>query len=1014
MESFKTKMITNTMTIRDKMKMFTSDASVDCDKVIQEWLEIPSLVNEKYLNERLFYTGYSKRQFAFSLLPSNNIERITKIWFDTLEVIIENFIDDDEKDIYEKGIVTAVYPFIKYTKSEIVNLLTNIFDIQYDEIVMNKLLQDLSNELTGIISKVLIVELNIFKTTHTFNSSDPVKMLTEFLSIYFNNKESYKSFFLKYPTCIQTITIRTEFFLKNFSLFISNLIKSKDEILNILNQKKLTLTDIELSAGDSHERGKKVFIVEVNNEKIVYKPKNLEISESLRTFLKWIDSNSETSNLLDIKLPWSICKDTYTFQEYINREDTANLTNIKRFYERFGYWVAISYIFQFNDLHFENLIAQDEYPVIIDMETLFCNTSNFSSSGSSFEKINFSVNIDSVLGSALLPNSIDLLIPEDDGNVSESVEMSGLASNGYKFKQKVLQPDNMENINFKYTSKNYTMPKNRNVPVVDGKDISYKAYCREIILGFKKMMNFIIENKNSIINDQDLIGLFRKKKIRYLVKDTQKYATLLQYSIHPNYCSKMINKEKLIENVWAFPHPDKRIVQSEYEDLLCNDVPIFFSYTDSKDLYDSKGEKIKNYFNKSSFEQVINKISLLTMDDIDRQVGILRVSLNSDENHFQNNNVACGNKENLFDSERMTNLLLDEIVVGDNGNVNWETLTCFKNNEFKIESLNIDLYDGLSGVAVHFLELFKETKNIKYFSLYEKVIGSALEISELYPKSISVYQGKLSVIYPILLEVSILGESSRTHYVLDYLQEISTDMIKESFNFEWLNGLAGFLQLLTTTYQKYPDEYLLHLMNVIIEVFLERENDILNITDHGFAHGSCGIALSLSSCLEVISNYQIEDLVIKLLKNEFNQMNKSLLTKSSGWCRGTTGMILARVYINKKLDSCIIRDEIKTLSKWITDENYELESGDNLCHGNLSNIVCLKEVSRLESIDVVDRTLLKIITQFRNEKILKGSYSILNVDGISNKGVFNGVFGISLSYLYLNSHENSSILTLTI
>lgn len=57
--------------------------------------------------------------------------------------------------------------------------------------------------------------------------------------------------------------------------------------------------------------------------------------------------------------------------EEVTWEACENRDEVKAFYIRAGVLAAAAYILGIGDLHYENIIAHGEFPVIVDVETLF-------------------------------------------------------------------------------------------------------------------------------------------------------------------------------------------------------------------------------------------------------------------------------------------------------------------------------------------------------------------------------------------------------------------------------------------------------------------------------------------------------------------------------------------------------------------------------------------------------------------------------------------------------------------
>nr|UAL14794.1 DUF4135 domain-containing protein [Bacillus paralicheniformis] len=62
---------------------------------------------------------------------------------------------------------------------------------------------------------------------------------------------------------------------------------------------------------------------------------------------------------------------TYGWQEFVPYEKCTHEDEVSRFYYRQGAYTALFYILGSSDFHAENIIAHGEYPVPIDLETLF-------------------------------------------------------------------------------------------------------------------------------------------------------------------------------------------------------------------------------------------------------------------------------------------------------------------------------------------------------------------------------------------------------------------------------------------------------------------------------------------------------------------------------------------------------------------------------------------------------------------------------------------------------------------
>lgn len=69
--------------------------------------------------------------------------------------------------------------------------------------------------------------------------------------------------------------------------------------------------------------------------------------------------------------------------------------------------------------------------------------------------------------------------------------------------------------------------------------------------------------------------------------------------------------EQLFERVWYYPYENKELVIHEIQDLLRADVPIFTTFTDSRDLYSSTGEKMEDFLRRAVMSKYIIEFIIL-------------------------------------------------------------------------------------------------------------------------------------------------------------------------------------------------------------------------------------------------------------------------------------------------------------------------------------------------------------------------------------------------------------------
>lgn len=156
-----------------------------------------------------------------------------------------------------------------------------------------------------------------------------------------------------------------------------------------------------IDGGDSDiHNGRCVHIVSFENGmKIVYKPRSLKLDQIWQDYLQ---DMAIKSGIGLFKVPWILQRKEYGYEEYIERKPVNGLSGFSEYFHRCGFLLGVAYALQATDLHAENMIAYENCPVLVDLETgvRACGNTIFSDVKNPVEK---KYQFDSVLRTNLLP-----------------------------------------------------------------------------------------------------------------------------------------------------------------------------------------------------------------------------------------------------------------------------------------------------------------------------------------------------------------------------------------------------------------------------------------------------------------------------------------------------------------------------------------------------------------------------------------------------------------------------------
>lgn len=988
--------IKNARTIQEKRGSYSEDKKVDYS-FLNEWRDVRTLLSDKYFGEMLKENDTTIDEFAYCLQTSGDDAIKEDVWYNDFSEIMEQF--DYSNIDYSLGVNLASFPFSKYFSLEIEKSVKKLKNLKISKNVMESFVAAHVIEMFNIVGKLVALKLAIYKNSHAFESDNQQERFQEFLKGTFCSKQTFYMFYEEYPVAARVATVRTKYLIKNYTDILEHLDKDYKVIRKFLNKESLELTDIKLSSGDSHAQGNSVSILNFDEKKLVYKPKDLRVCKAFEKFIDWYTS---FSGLLDLKIPKGIYKDSYCYNEFIEAEYCINEEQVEKFYTRYGYLIAICYLLNINDLHLENVVACGEYPVIIDLETLFQGMAELKDESIYFELINY-LEITSVANSLLLPKQVNI-------GLDDTVDLSALNGRETETNQKILMPKMINTDEFHYEKVKSMFVGGNNIPKFNKTDeVDVSKYNMLIFEGFNDFISFIMKNKLECIK---MLDVFKGMKIRCLTKSTEKYASMIRFASHPNYNREMKYRERLLMNVWAYPYRDKRIVKSEVRDMVFNDIPIFFTYVDSKDLVDSQGEVYTNFHNESGYELAVNKISRLSEEELSRQQSILLLSLGI-LNPYLNQKVTKRDLnynikkiDCLKQAERISGKLMKEAYVRKDG-CSFINIECDDKKEWKLVPCNEALYDGLSGIAIFFLEMYIRTKENAYLANYKKIIKTAIEQTKNTMFE-SAFSGWLSPMYPLILEYKYLGQISDTEY-LDFtakkIKGLKVEDIRNLKRSDYVSGISGTIRLLKLLNETFGDKYVtlntIKNFGIVLKERLEDNTEVFKVKA-GIAHGICGVMYGL------ISAELIEPAIVKNMLSKEVQIE--ILEKDSyKWCWGLPGMIQTRLAILKINSDCIDNNQLNELLIKFEGELINLINNDTLCHGNGSIITTLKMIYDYTH-EKKWRSLMELWISNVNISSLFDGYKIPKVADVFAKGIFDGYFGIGWMYLYASGSINNLLL----
>ena len=969
---------------------------------LDKWRKRRSLLDEASFSKMLSDEELTAADFNLGIkqLCTSEREKLlfflqNQSWYKHFIIMKEVYYVENIDDV-DYSIIFKV--FIQYIRDKF-RRASEKFQIHITKEALSSILESFFKQLLSISEKTVAYDLHRYKETIGLKKESSKQRFQEYLEQNFCNKEKYWSFFYKYPVLLRLITERTIFFQNNIEEFLSRVSENRAAIVHTFGtNKELNITDIQLGNGDSHDSGRSVALFTLGTTKIVYKPKNLQLAHPFDTLLTMFNKGG-----FDFHTPKRLIREHYAFEQFIEYESCTEEHEIRSFYKNYGNIIGLIYMINGNDLHFENIIAKGRYPTIVDIETIIQNCPPiFMGEGAMVQAKNKL--LDSILISGLLTMS---LYKDRSQDGKSSVDLSALNGGGQKIPFKVLKAQNYGTDEMKFDYDDHHIAYSSNIPKLNNERVNYENYKDEIIVGLKEFLHYILEHKSFVIDQ--LSALFGRIIVRNVVRSTQRYVDLLSFSYHPSCMVDMIEREKVLENLWAYPFLKKECAKYEKQDMMVGDVPQFFNDIHSTNLITTNKEQIQDVYPTSSFKRMIEKIEELDEENIETQLMLLKIKLDKyDKFEWRNTIVAETSNEKSFEVNYETeiidiaNTLIHKAVQCEQTNtVTW--LDIQDKGNWELETLNNNLYDALPGVFLFFSAFCKAFSQEKYIAFKRKIKNTML-LLPVNDKVVSSFEGRGSLLYPLMVDYILHDEESS----LEIAKQIADVIIASKAQIhtaEWIGGSASlivnFINLYElTTEQKYKQ----------FAMKLGKElNEKSSTSFTGFAHGFSGVYYALDRLNQYSKGYFTNKIkqLISLEDEDFDTSVGCWIDKRENktldkWCHGVTGIALARLNVTT------VPQHLRELEE-IVMTHKQTKVDDSLCHGNMGTIEVLYQLYIKTREDHLLRTMEHELREIIVKKQKYRRFSVQGTYTFPCIGLFTGLSGIGfqlLRYLYPESIPN--------
>lgn len=826
----------------------------------------------------------------------------------------------------------------------------------------------LPTQLLALLGRTMALEINVARVSGLLTGDTPPERFQSFTA-RLGQREVLRELYREYPLLARQLVTRVGLWVDTSLEFLGRLCADWEDIRRVLSpgREPGRLAAVRTGMGDVHRGGHAVMSAAFSSGlKLVYKPRPVATDVHFQELLAWVNARGLPT---PFQLTPLVARPGHGWFTFVEGAGCDSEEEVRRFYRRMGGLLALLYVLEGTDFHFENVIASGEQPILVDLESLLHPTLRVSER---MEELRRELEVyDSVLRIGLLPGRAW----EDQRTAG--VDISGMGNpegkTGNRPAPAVVGAGTDE---FTFTRRPGRFRRGLNRPTLRGEDVDPLQYEGAVAEGFNELYAVLERHRGELLAEGGLLASLTGAEVRVLLRPTFVYKAMLLEGAHPDLLRNALDRDRYFEKLWLnvdrFPFVTQ-ISHAERASLDRGDVPLFTTFPASRGVWGDPGEEIADVFDESGLERVRRRVAGLGEEDRSRQLWLIRASfatlaLDADPLRLAGYTPAAprvpATRERLLATARAAGDRLEALAVKDGEERTWFGLTLGWNRQWRLMPLSLDLYGGLPGVALFLAYLGEVTGESRYRALAESAVRTMRRKHgdpRNQPPAVGGYLGWGGLLYAYAHLGRLWGRPDLLDMAASCVAGLET-RIDEDDSLDVLGGAAGAILALSALQRCAPSERTVAAARRCGEHLLKtarRQERGLGWHTRlqpeaaltGFSHGAAGIACALLEVGALTGEARFREAACEALEYE-----RSLFAPEPGnwpdlrgapgtrtfktaWCHGSTGIGLARLASLRHLDDATVRREIAAALEDTRAQG--LGRDHSLCHGDAGSLELL-------------------------------------------------------------------------
>ena len=747
--------------------------------------------------------------------------------------------------------------------------------------------------------------------------------------------------------------------------------------------------------GDAHAGGRRVHRLHfASGARLIYKPRPVAMESGAYELIAWLNNRGFDP---DLAAAYALdCKD-YGWVANLASAPCLDKGAVHRFFRRQGANLALAYVLGATDLHFENVLAVGEHPVIVDWETLFQAIPAGGAKGASGAAA--AVIQDSAARTLLLPTRIY-------GDGERNADIGAL---GYSDAQEAPFPivtwlqsgsDEMR------SHRSYgALPPGDCLPVLDGQRVPARGFIDDIESGFNDAYVLFQRRKRSLLDEKGPLAVFRGGIARHVFRPTAHYARLLTESWDVRFA-----QDGALLSAYLHAHlplgpaakKSRSVAAAEADAIIAGDIPFFVKHVGGRSAFAPGPRRRRFGLSGNGWLTTRRRIAALSERDRKRQNWIARAAF-ADPSDELPRNSAKPRRMNDGDliklAERLGDRLCETAIVNGKG-ASWLFPSVGLDRRLTPAVTDSDLYNGLSGIALFLGRLACVTGRRRYFDMTRAAMHEALALHKTRPDGAAVgCGGDAGLAYACALLAQWL---ERDDWAARARSIVHAAIARAGPELDLMVGRAGLLLGATAVATIIGDVELVARARPLAHAL--RQLDVRKLPtseDCGLAHGKAGVGYALARWAQVVADRECLAQAKWLLRTDLKVSANARARRRLGdgpamlaWCRGGLGATWALLSLG--LSPSAVTRAIVDVS---TDARPRGQGALCPCHGLLGVTDFLIDARKARTPEAA--TALRPVQAEVLGRLLSGETCSDHTHKLENPGLFLGVAGAGYLVLRL-------------